>query len=179
MFIFILQHFKFLPSLFPYKWRISNWNRILTRGQGFILVLLLSSFTASKPKSLSMKVRSLGGHICNAFRQLKQERRKWHFTNFTGEPKQKMTIVWSDSVYWFQLFIIQMYTLMYDSTFASRKSSLIYSISPFHQKCDLRPSGSHPSMCYLNEWGNPEISKLQRMPYPRWSCLSETLWTTV
>ncbi len=60
------------------------------------------------------------------------------------------TIVWSDFVYWFQLFIIQICTLMDDSTFASRKSSLrafiwytVY-IAPFHQKCHLRPSGSHP-----------------------------------
>ncbi len=34
------------------------------------------------------------------------------------------TIVWSDFVYWFQLFIIQICTLMDDSTFVSRKSSL-------------------------------------------------------
>ncbi len=52
------------------------------------------------------------------------EGRKWHFTNFTGEQKQNFTIVWSDFVYRFQLFIIQMCTLMDDSTFASRKSSL-------------------------------------------------------
>ncbi len=35
-----------------------------------------------------------------------------------------LTIDWSDFVYWFQLFIIQICTLMDDSTFASRKSSL-------------------------------------------------------
>ncbi len=34
------------------------------------------------------------------------ERRKWHFTNFTGEPKQKCyhSLIWL--VYWFQLFIL-------------------------------------------------------------------------
>ncbi len=37
---------------------------------------------------------------------------------------KNFTIVWSDFVYWFQLFIIKMCTLMDDSTFASRKSSL-------------------------------------------------------
>ncbi len=51
------------------------------------------------------------------------ERHKWHFTNFTGEPKQ-FTVVWSDFVYWFQLFIIKMCTLVDNSTFPSRKCSL-------------------------------------------------------
>ncbi len=36
----------------------------------------------------------------------------------------RRAIVWSDYVYWFQLFIIQICTLVDDSTFASRKSSL-------------------------------------------------------
>ncbi len=34
------------------------------------------------------------------------------------------TIVWSDFVYWFQLYIIKNCTLMDDSTFASKNSSL-------------------------------------------------------
>ncbi len=50
--------------------------------------------------------------------------RKWHFTNFTGEPKQNFTIVFSNFVYWFQLFIIKNCTILDGSTFASRKSSL-------------------------------------------------------
>ncbi len=37
---------------------------------------------------------------------------------------KNFTIVWSDFVYWFQLFIIKICSLMDDSTFASRKSSL-------------------------------------------------------
>ncbi len=49
--------------------------------------------------------------------------------NFTGEPKTKMfTIVWSGFVYWFQLLIIQICTLMDDSNFASRNRSLRASI---------------------------------------------------
>ncbi len=50
--------------------------------------------------------------------------------DFSGEPtllesqNKNFTIAWSDFVYWFQLFIIQICTLMDDSTFASRKSSL-------------------------------------------------------
>ncbi len=82
---------------------------------------------------------------------------KWYFANFAGEPKYKL---WSNFVYLFQLFIIKMCTLMDDSTFTSRKSSLrafiwyIY-ISPFHQKCHLRPSGSHPSICTRESLSSP------------------------
>ncbi len=39
-------------------------------------------------------------------------------------PNKNFTIVWSDFVYWFQLFIKQICSLMDDSTFTSRKSSL-------------------------------------------------------
>ncbi len=63
---------------------------------------------------------------------------------------EPVTIVWSDFVYWFQLFIIKVCTLMDDSTFASRRAhwelSFDIYISPFHQKCHLRPSGSHSSI---------------------------------
>ncbi len=64
---------------------------------------------------------------------------------------KNITVVWSDFVYWFQLFIIKSCTLMDDSTFASRKAHQELSfdigyISPFHQKCHLCPSGSHPSI---------------------------------
>ncbi len=62
--------------------------------------------------------------LCEYIEGWEPEGRKWHFTNFTGQPKQKFDHIWSDFVYWFQLFIIKMCTLMDDSTFASRKSSL-------------------------------------------------------
>ncbi len=49
---------------------------------------------------------------------------KWHFNNFTGEPKQKRTIGWSDFVHWFQSFIINICILLCRQyTVASRKSS--------------------------------------------------------
>ncbi len=35
---------------------------------------------------------------------------------------EPVTIVWSDFVYWFQLFIIKVWQLMDDSTFASRRA---------------------------------------------------------
>ncbi len=51
------------------------------------------------------------------------------------------TIVWSDFVYWFQLFIIKNCILMDDSSFASRKSSLRafiwYIYSQVHKYWDI------------------------------------------
>ncbi len=66
----------------------------------------------------------------------------------TLQESPKKSTVWSDFVHWFQLFVIQICTLMDDSTFACRKSSLrafiwCKYIYPFHQKCHLRPSCSH------------------------------------
>ncbi len=74
---------------------------------------------------------------------------------------KNVTIVWSDFVYWFQLFIIQMCTPMDNSTFASRKSSFelsfdVYiSISP---KMSLTPFWFSPLICVCQETSMSKLS---------------------
>ncbi len=81
------------------------------------------------------------------------EGRKWHFTNFTGEPKQKFYL----SLIWLCVLI----SIVYNKNLYTHgwqyicqkeliKSFHLIYISPFHQKFNLRHSGSHPSFWILS-----------------------------
>ncbi len=84
------------------------------------------------------------------------------------------TIVWPDFVYWFQLFIIQICTLMDDSTFANRKSSLrafIWCIYlHFTKNVTYALSGSHPSK-YKNQTTFKNIDRQQAFLHSRALCV--------
>ncbi len=93
--------------------------------------------------------------LINQIEGWKPEGCTWHFTNFTGEPKQQLyhsliglcvliSIVYNTNLYthgW--QYICQLNELI-------KSFHLIYIyISAFHQKCHLCPSGSHPSKYIL------------------------------
>ncbi len=126
-----------------------------------------------------IELLNFGCSHCYHIEGWESERRKWHFTNFTGEQKQKMY----HSLIWCCVLILIVYnTKLYThgwQYFSSRKSSLRAFILYLYKNIYLSIS---PKNVLTPFWFSPlDMEVKKQLNNPQWDCLAwlKTLLTQV